>query len=184
MGQSTFQKFWMEENRQPWHLDRQQGGGMLLTAGIHAVDQVLWLMDARVTAVSAVIGTYQHAQQADDLSSLFLRLEGRAAAQISSVGYAQGGPINRTELICERGALRVTADTLEIGQDDAWHAVPLNLPADLVLDALGREWLDLAGLVDGRHPPAVTSTFAAELMEILFLAEQSAMEGRERPVLR
>ena len=181
MGQSTFQKLWMEENRQPWHLDRQQGGGMLLTAGIHALDRVLWLMNARVTAVSAVIGTYQHVQQADDLASLFLRLEGHAAAQVSSVGYAFGGPINRTEVICERGALRVTADTLEIGEEEGWRPVSLELPDDLVMDALGREWLDLAGLMRGEQP-AVTSAFAAELMDVLFLAERSAAKGREFPI--
>jgi phthalate 4,5-cis-dihydrodiol dehydrogenase len=58
-GQSVFQKRWMEANRRDWHLDRARGGGMLLTAGIHALDRLMWLMDAPVQTVSAVIGTHR-----------------------------------------------------------------------------------------------------------------------------
>ena len=44
-GSSRLLKTWMESNRRGWHLDPATGGGMLMTAGIHALDQLIWLMD-------------------------------------------------------------------------------------------------------------------------------------------
>lgn len=178
-GYSVFQKFWMEHNRRDWHLDRARGGGMLLTAGIHALDRLLWLLDAPVQAVSAVIGTRLHEQQADDIASLFLRLAGGASGLVGSYGYAQGGPMNSTTILCERGALRATADTLEVGRDDRWTPVPLTAPADLVLDALAQEWLDLQAWVQSGRTPLVTPQFAGQVMDVVFAAEQSSQAGRE-----
>src|SRR5665213_4121941 len=59
-GRSALIKLWMESNRRPWHLRSDTGGGMLMTAGIHALDQLVWLMEGRVTGVSALIGTFSH----------------------------------------------------------------------------------------------------------------------------
>ena len=45
----------MEANRQPWHMSHASGGGMLMTAGIHALDRLLWLVDSPVQSVTAVV---------------------------------------------------------------------------------------------------------------------------------
>ncbi len=55
-GSSALLKTWMESNRRGWHLDPETGGGMLMTAGIHALDQLIWLMDGRVSSISAAAG--------------------------------------------------------------------------------------------------------------------------------
>ena len=46
---------------------------MLMTAGIHALDQLIWLMDGRVGSVSATAGTEFHDQKADDSAMMLLR---------------------------------------------------------------------------------------------------------------
>lgn len=177
-GQSVFQKVWLEPNRQAWHFQRERGGGMLLTAGIHALDRLLWLMDSPALAVSAVIGTRWHDQQADDAASLYLRLAGKAAF-VGSYGYAQGGPHNSTTLQCQGGTLRATPGTLEIGRDDRWETVPLPVGADLVRDALAAEWLDLREWTLSGRTPQVTPEFARHVMDVVFTAEESSREGRE-----
>ena len=53
LGVSTMSKFWFEPNRRDWHLDRQTGGGMWLTAGIHCLDRLTWLVGSPVARVSA-----------------------------------------------------------------------------------------------------------------------------------
>lgn len=181
-GQSVFQKLWMEPNRRPWHLDRAGGGGMLLTAGIHAVDRLMWLMDRPVQSVSATVATHLHAQQADDLASLFLRMEGGAAGMVGSFGYALGGPLNTTQLLCERGALRVGANHLEVATRGEWTPVALDPLEDVTLHALGLEWLDLAAWVREGRPPQVTPAFTAQVMQAIFAAEASARTNLEVPL--
>src|SRR3546814_4238437 len=56
-GSSWLVQLWMEENRRPWHLSPATGGGMLMTAGIHDLDRLIWLMDTAPEAVSAVAGS-------------------------------------------------------------------------------------------------------------------------------
>lgn len=178
-GQSVFQKLWMEHNRRSWHLDRSEGGGMLLTAGIHALDRLMWLMDRRVVGVAATVGTHLHNQDADDLASLFLRMEGGAAGLVGSLGYALGGPLNSTQILCERGALRVGADSLEVATQGVWTPVPLDPVEDVTLHALGQEWLDLAAWVREGRAPQVTPEFAVEVMQVVFAAEASARSRSE-----
>ena len=44
LGTSTMSKFWFAPNRRQWHLDRAMGGGMWLTAGMHCLDRLTWLV--------------------------------------------------------------------------------------------------------------------------------------------
>jgi phthalate 4,5-cis-dihydrodiol dehydrogenase len=72
-GSSSLLKTWIESNRRGWHLDPATGGGMLMTAGIDALDQLVWLMDCRVNSVSAAVSTSFHDQKADDSAMMLLR---------------------------------------------------------------------------------------------------------------
>ena len=69
-GSSRMVKLRMEPNRRDWHLDPTKGGGMLFTAGIHALDLPIALAGRRATQVSAVAATAFHDQQADDAALL------------------------------------------------------------------------------------------------------------------
>jgi len=178
-GHSVFQKFWMEPNRREWHRSREQGGGMLLTAGIHALDRLMWLMDAPVQSVSAVIGTHLHDQQADDLANLFLRMDQGRSALVGSYGYRQGGPLNSTHILTEEASLRVMPDRLDIGRHDTWETLTLPARQHQVLDALAAEWSDLRAWYLEGQTPQVQPEFAEHVMDVIFAAEQSSKEGTE-----
>jgi predicted dehydrogenase len=49
LGVSMMAKTWDETNRRSWHRDRTMGGGMWLTAGIHCLDRLTWLVGSPVT---------------------------------------------------------------------------------------------------------------------------------------
>ena len=110
VGSSALQKLWMEPNRRGWHLDPATGGGMLMTAGIHALDHVIWLMGGSVRAISAAAGALFHDQAADDSSMMLLRFADGRFGQVASIGYRDGAVTYGMDLICERGTLRIDFD--------------------------------------------------------------------------
>ncbi|GAA4005321.1 hypothetical protein GCM10022631_15710 [Deinococcus rubellus] len=136
-------------------------------------------MDAPVHSVSAVIGTHLHDQQADDLATLFLRMDGGLSGLVGSYGYRQGGPLNSTHILTEAASLRVMPDRLDIGCNDAWETLTLPIGKHLMLDALAEEWRDLRAWCREGQIPQVQSEFAGHVMDVVFAAEQSAKEGGE-----
>lgn len=173
-------KLWMEPNRRPWHLDPACGGGLLLTAGIHVVDAVLWLVDAPVRRVHAVVATEFHAMAADDLAQLTLRFAGGALACISSVGYADGAPSIGIELVCERGTMIISpASSVRIGQGGSWRNLPVAMPGDVVEDALVEEWRAFARAVRRGERPAVDVIAGRRAVACIEAGFESARRGRE-----
>lgn len=63
LGISTMSKFWMEENRRPWHLDLVTGGGMWFTAGMYCLDRLIWLVNSPIHSVCAHFDTRFHNQK-------------------------------------------------------------------------------------------------------------------------
>ena len=100
-GSSSLLKTWMEVNRRGWHLDPASGGGMLMTAGIHALDRLVWLMDGRVASVSAAAATAFHDQKADDSAMMLLRFADHRFGQVASIGFRDGAGSFDMDLVCE-----------------------------------------------------------------------------------
>ena len=125
VGSSALLKLWMESNRRGWHLDPATGGGMLMTAGIHALDLLIWLMGGSVAALSAAAGALFHDQAADDSSMMLLRFADGRFGQVASIGYRDGAVTYGMDLICERGTLRIDFDRgVSIGRGGHWTDVP------------------------------------------------------------
>src|SRR4029077_1121735 len=140
-GSSTLMKLWMESNRRGWHLDPATGGGMLMTAGIHSLDLLVWLMGGQVASVSAASGALFHDQAADDSAMMLLRFADGRFGQVASVGYRDGAVTYGMDLICERGALRIDLDRgVAIGRGGQWTDVPDSSEPDWMLRAVEREW--------------------------------------------
>lgn len=179
-GSSSLQKIWMEPNRRGWHLDPSTGGGMLMTAGIHGLDQLVWLMNGRVSSVSAAVSTSFHDQKADDSAMMLLRFADGRFAQVTSVGFRDGGGIFDVDLVCERGTLRIDLDRgVAIGQSGKWTDVPNSHEADWMQKAVAREWQAMATSIrdDGAAP--VIGDYGRHIIACIEAAMVSSRERRD-----
>lgn len=181
VGRSAMMKRWMEANRQPWHLSRETGGGMLLTAGIHALDRLVWLMDADAERVAAMSAASFHDQPVPDVDLLLLRFAGGGLATLTSAGYRDTTGVNDTEIAGEDGILRLDLTRgVEIGQGGRWTSLPNAMEPDWLRHGLAREWLAMrAAIRDGVRPP-VGGAEAGALIACIAAAEIAATTGREQ----
>jgi phthalate 4,5-cis-dihydrodiol dehydrogenase len=177
---SMLLKLWMEANRRDWHLDPATGGGMLMTAGIHALDLLIWLMGGRVETIAAAVGSYFHEQTADDSAMLLLRFADGRFGQVASVGYRDGAMTYALQLVCETAALRIDFQGgLFIGRGGLWANVPNSLEAEWMVRAVEREWQAMAALVMGAAPNPVPGTYGRHIIACIEAALQSGRERRE-----
>lgn len=183
-GSAAMQKYWMEGNRREWHMNRETGGGVWMTVGVHPLDRLVWLTDSPVTSVAAQFGTRFYEQQADDVGMVFLRFANGAAGCVVSTGYSDGAPKHLTELTCTRGMMNIDYNAgVLIGRQDKWQLVPDSQPTgDWMLEALTDEWRGFVGALNSGSRPPVPADFALHIMDIIFAAEQSSREKREIPL--
>jgi len=180
LGVSTMSKFWMESNRRQWHLSRDTGGGMWLTAGLHCLDRLVWLVGSSVASVCAQFDTRFHKQAADDVGMIFVRFRNGAFGSVISTGYRNGAPKHNTELTCTAGALNVeyTAGVL-VGKGEKWTLVPDSGSTAWMHEALVEEWKGFVRAVEDDTEEPVPGWFARHIMEAVFAAERSSRERRE-----
>lgn len=179
-GTSGLVKLWMEANRRPWHLASATGGGMLTTAGIHALDQLVWLMDGRVAAVSAMAGALFHAQEADDTAFLTVRFADGRLGQVTSLGYRDGAVTNAMQLVCEGGVVAVDLNRgVRVGQGTTWTDVPDSWEPDGMAAAVAREWRALLDAIarGGESPvPAAYGRHVVAIVEAALAASATRAE--------
>jgi phthalate 4,5-cis-dihydrodiol dehydrogenase len=176
-------KRWWAPNRREWHLDRDTGGGMWLTIGVHNIDRMTWLVGSRVSSVSAHLDTRFHQQLADDLGMAFLRFENGISGMAITVGYKTGVPSFETEIVCTNGMLRIDKmNGISIGQDESWSLITNDRDVDRenwMEEAMIEEWKAFISAIETGTQPAVTGEFARHIMAVIFAAEQSSKEKRE-----
>jgi predicted dehydrogenase len=184
LGVSTVSKAWNFARRRSWHLDRQRGGGALLSFGIHALDVLTWLVGSSVQTVSAVVQTSFHQQPADDVGMLFLRFANGAAGTVVCTGYRTGAPkLHMIELTCREGTLNVQpVDGASVGQDEQWRSIPGSEASDWMHRALVGEWSAFAAAVATQTPSPVSGAYGRHIVATILAAEESSRLGKELPV--
>jgi len=183
-GISTMSKQWLEPNRRQWHMSNETGGGMWLTAGIHCLDRLTWLMSSRLSSVTGRFDTRFHSQEADDVGTVLVDYDSGATGVVISTGYAVGAPKHTTELVCTEGTLSIDYDGgVRVGRNEQWTQVPSSGTDSWLPGALERQWREfLYALVDGKKSP-VTAEYAFHIMEAAFAARESARTHQSVPVL-
>ena len=183
-GSSSLLKIWMESNRKGWHLDPATGGGMLMTAGIHALDQLVWLMDSRVSSVSAAVSTSFHDQKADDSAMMLLRFADGRFGQVASVGFRDGGGTFDINLVCEKGTLRVDLDRgVAIGRGGQWSDVPNSHDPQWMQNGIVRERQEMAAAIRNDTEVAVSGDYGRHIIACIDAAMISAREHRNVNVM-
>ena len=179
-GRSAMTKLWMEGNRRDWHLHTQTGGGMLLTAGIHALDRLVWLMGADVASVAAMSGHLFHEQEVPDADLLLLRFANGALGEVASVGYRDTTMVNLTEIVCEGGCLRIdlTGNVL-IVQHGQSELLPGSVEGDWMLRGVEREWQAMEAMINRRTPSPVLPAEAGHLIAAVEAAQAANATRRE-----
>lgn len=183
-GSSTLMKTWIESNRRGWHLDPATGGGMLMTAGIHALDQLVWLMDGRVGSVSAAVSTSFHDQRADDSAMMLLRFADGRFGQVASIGFREGAGTFGVDLVCENATLRIDPDRgVAIGRGGKWSDVPNSHDPLWMQNAVIREWQALAAAIAHGTDVPVTGDYGRHIIACIEAAMTSAREGGDVKVM-
>lgn len=183
IGSSWIIKLWMEHNRRDWHLRKASGGGMLLTAGIHALDRLVWLMDDDVVSVSGMLGAKFHDQEADDTALLGLRFAGGGIGQVQSVGYRTGATTYAMDLICEQGTLRIDMDRgTMLGRDTVWTELPGSFEPNWMHNALVREWSAMRDAIADDTPVPVDGAYGRKMIAIIEAAFASNETRREHEI--
>lgn len=73
-------------NMHDWHVYISEGGGMLFDWGVHLIDQVLWMVDSKVTSVFATMKNVINFE-VDDYFNIQLRFENGITAEIELGTY-------------------------------------------------------------------------------------------------
>ena len=184
LGSSWMLKLWMESNRRPWHMARETGGGMLLTAGIHALDRLVWLMDGTIAGVNAMIGTRFHDQKADDSAFIGLRFADGRTGQVASVGYRNGAVTFDMDLVCENGSLRIDFERgIFKGRDGVWSHVPDSIEPNWMDKAVLREWQALIRSIKDDTPSPVSPEYGRHMIACIEAAFRADRERKEIAVV-
>lgn len=73
-------------NMHDWHVYISEGGGMLFDWGVHLIDQVLWMIDSKITSVYATVKNVINFE-VDDFFNIQLRFENGVQAEIELGTY-------------------------------------------------------------------------------------------------
>ena len=179
-GSSRMIKLWMEGNRRDWHLDPATGGGMLFTAGIHALDRLLAFAGRRATHVSAITATTFHEQKADDAALLLIRFGDVAAGQVASIGYADGAVISGDELVFDNGVLTVDFfKGVTLGRGLKWQHVEDSIEPEVPERGLIRQWQAFVTAVATGTRPPLTGEDGMHVVACIEAAFKASRERRE-----
>lgn len=179
-GSSRMIKLWMEGNRRDWHLDPDTGGGMLFTAGIHALDRLLAFAGRRATHVSAITATTFREQKADDSALLLIRFGEEAAGQVASIGYSNGAFISGDELVFDKGVLKVDFfNGVCVGRDQKWQHVENSIEPNVAGQGLIRQWQAFVEAVGTGTKPPLTGENGMHVVACIEAAFKASRERRE-----
>ena len=197
-GEVFLVKQWEEHYgpHEPWFWDvERSGGGVLLDMGCHSIEYARCVLGKpRVSSVTAVMGTYVHADktEGEDHSICIVRYEGGKLAMAENSWAKPGGVDDRCEIYGSHGHTR--ADLLRgnslatysdvgygyaVEKADSTKGWTFTMFEEVWNYGFPQEMQHFVNCVLGKEEPIETGEDGREVLKIICAAYQSAREGRE-----
>jgi Predicted dehydrogenases and related proteins len=169
----------------------RDGGGVLLTQGIHTLDLLISLAGLPVEAMAYAVTTPVHRMETEDLVAGAVRFENGAIGTVSATTCAYPGVPDSIEVIGTKGMARMEGATLiarfhdgsDIELDDG------ELGGGAGADPMAFSHMhhravieDFVGAVEQGRPPRVSGREALKVHRLIDALLRSAETGRREPV--
>jgi predicted dehydrogenase len=167
----------------------RDGGGVLLTQGIHTLDLMLSLAGPVAEVAAFATTTPVHRMETEDLVAGALRFANGALGTIEATTAAYPGFPERIEFVFERGTAAISGTALQVawqdgrqeslradGQGGGTGADPMAFPPDYHR-ALIADWLDA---LDSGRAPAVGGAEGLAVQRLIEALLGAAADGRPR----
>jgi predicted dehydrogenase len=165
----------------------RDGGGVLLTQGIHTLDLMLSLAGPVAKVAGYVRTTPVHRMETEDLVCAAVRFAGGAVGVIDATTAAYPGGPERIELVGTEGAATLAGTALAV----AWHdgrreeiaadaspggtgADPMAFPHDYHLGV----WRDFLDAIETGRPPRVSGAEALRVHRLIDALLEAGATGR------
>jgi UDP-N-acetylglucosamine 3-dehydrogenase len=102
---------WSVDGAKSWFFNKEQAFiGAMGDLGVHKADLIGWLLDDRISAVSAFYGTLHKDIHVDDNAAFLLKTEKGSIGTLTASWTVYPKEINSTVLHCENGTMSIGAD--------------------------------------------------------------------------
>jgi predicted dehydrogenase len=185
VSDTWYKPFW-EGKRPQWFLEADKGGGMWPMNGSHMIDRLCFLLQRRVTAVKARVGSPIHGLSATDSGIAFLDFEDGLSATIQHAGYKEGVNRFEAEFTGTEAQLRLGGKDLWLGRAEQWTEVEIPQPALQTREGLpdpspifGAQMQEFArSIIEGRQP-SITADYGREVVRVMCACEESSRTSTE-----
>ena len=185
LATDTWYKPFALATRPEWFKDRAKGGGMWLMNGAHMIDRLVYILDTRVEAVKAYVGTNFHDIAADDSALAFLQMANGVPCSLVHTGFKDHPgagieqPVGVIEISCTEAMLKVSDRrqlfrTVPAPRAGQYEEVPVER-ADTISVELAR----FLACIRDNTPEPVTPQEARHIVAAMLACEESSRSGRE-----
>lgn len=179
-ARATSFSFWKHNERKPWHLQKANGGGYLLTVAIHQIDLLCALVSSRVVKVYARLSNVFHGDETDDCGTAVMHFENGVVAHLQMAGYRSGVQQVDTEVFYERGMLKVSfSEGAYYSEEGKWVLLKDSTCNNWLEKALVNEWVSFKKMLGGEKIEAINLDQAMHVMNVVFAIFRSSDEERE-----
>jgi len=186
-----------------WRIDKKQGGGMMLDWGVHLIDQIMYMYDAKVTNVFCKMYSINY-PDVDDNFRLTMTLDNGVTAhiEVSTNNFikhprwyvlGKDGTLQIDDWDCEGKIIRCKdredtwsseipkskagpSKTMAPRSDDSVDIIPISAPEDVV-DNLNPTYWQLIDTLDGKCELKIKPEQAMRVIKVMEAAFQSSETG-------